>query len=93
MTDLTQALIIILVIVNASSFILYGYDKARAKRGARRVPERSLITMAALFGAAGALLGMELFRHKTRKKLFTTCVPLFLGVQVIIAILYFTLWA
>ena len=47
-------------------FLRMGADKRRAKTGARRVPEKVLFLLAFLGGAPGGLLGMELFRHKTR---------------------------
>lgn len=58
------------------SFLLFGVDKARAKHGAWRIPERVLLLSAFAGGAPGALLGMLLFRHKTRKPLFRILVPL-----------------
>lgn len=48
----------------------YGADKLRAKHKRRRYPERLLLTMGLLFGAPGALLGMSVFHHKTRKTYF-----------------------
>ncbi len=47
-------------------FVTMGADKRRARRAAFRVPEKTLFLLALLGGAPGGLLGMELFRHKTR---------------------------
>ena len=52
------------------SFLLYGYDKLQAKRDGLRVPESSLMVVAAAGGFAGAITGMFRFRHKTRKTIF-----------------------
>lgn len=52
------------------AFLLYGYDKNRAGRGARRVPEIVLHGVAWFGGAIGALAGMLIWRHKTRHTLF-----------------------
>ena len=52
------------------TFVVYGLDKLQAKRGARRVPERSLHALSWLGGFGGAWLGMRLFRHKTQKPAF-----------------------
>ena len=52
------------------AFLLYGYDKLQAKRDGLRVPESSLMVVAAAGGFAGAIAGMFLFRHKTRKTIF-----------------------
>lgn len=48
------------------AFALYGADKVRAKHGAWRVPEKMLLGLGFLGGAPGALLAMQLFRHKTQ---------------------------
>ena len=47
-------------------FVTMGADKRRARRAAFRVPEKTLFLLALLGGAPGGLLGMELFRHKTK---------------------------
>ena len=70
-----------LVLWNLVPFAAYGIDKRAARRGQRRIPEKTLLLMAALFGAAGSLSAMLLFRHKTKKKKFTILVPLFLLAQ------------
>ncbi len=70
-----------LVILNAVSFCLMGYDKKRAAKGAWRVSEKTLFISAALFGALGGCLGMYLFRHKTKHWYFKVFFPLMLLVQ------------
>lgn len=62
-------------------FLLMGYDKLQAKRGRRRVPEKSLFSVALLGGAAGAVLGMYLFHHKTRHWYFKWGLPAILLFQ------------
>ena len=57
-------------------------DKRRAIRGQWRVPETVLLTVAAAGGSVGSLLGMLLFRHKTRKKRFSLGIPLLLVTQI-----------
>ena len=74
-------LFIAIIIYNIGIFTLYGVDKRRARRGEWRIKERTLLLAAALFGAPGALLGMLLFRHKTRHSLFRILVPFFLLLQ------------
>ena len=51
--------------VSLLAFALYGRDKARSRKEGRRIPELALLTLAALGGGVGALLGMLLFHHKT----------------------------
>ena len=69
-------------LVNVFSFILYAYDKFMAVRDKWRVPESVLLISTACMGAAGALLAMRMFRHKTRHLLFVILVPVMLLAQV-----------
>lgn len=57
---------ILLAVISAVAFILYGADKGRAKRGAWRIPEKVLLGFSFFGGAPGGILGMLAFRHKTR---------------------------
>jgi uncharacterized membrane protein YsdA (DUF1294 family) len=59
-----------LVSVNAVALLLYGFDKRQAVVGGLRIPEAVLHLVALIGGSPGALLGQELFRHKTRKRAF-----------------------
>lgn len=52
------------------AFVLFAFDKRRAVRGGRRVPERTLLLWTFLLGAPGAYAGSRLFHHKTRKRSF-----------------------
>jgi uncharacterized membrane protein YsdA (DUF1294 family) len=65
-----SALLLVLVVLNAVSFALFGIDKRRARRGARRISERALLLSALVSGTIGAWAGVFLFRHKTRKPSF-----------------------
>lgn len=60
-----------LAAANICAFAAFGHDKARARAGRRRVPERDLLLLAILGGTPGAYLGRRLFRHKTRKTGFS----------------------
>ena len=59
-----------LALLNLAGFLAMGWDKARAQAAARRIPERTLLTLAALGGALGVVAGQQAFRHKTRKQPF-----------------------
>ena len=67
--------------LNALTACVYAYDKWQAKRGGGRVRERTLLGMAALGGAVGALVAMRTVRHKTRKPAFSVGVPVLLLLQ------------
>lgn len=58
------------------TFLVWGFDKYRAKMNQWRVPERALFTLAYGGGAFGALAGMYLFHHKTRKTYFWVLIGL-----------------
>ncbi|SFG68406.1 DUF1294 domain-containing protein [Oribacterium sp. WCC10] len=75
---LKDALFTYLIVINVLAFIMYGIDKIKAVKGAWRISESFLITLAALGGGAGALAGMRAWHHKTRKWKFKILVPLFL---------------
>ena len=79
-----------LIIINIAAWLMYGLDKWKAKSGAWRIPERTLLLTALLGGSAGALAGMLLFHHKTRKHKFTVGVPVMLAVHCVILWLIFT---
>ena len=63
------------------AFFAFGWDKRCAVRGKWRVRERTLLALAAAGGAAGALLGMYVFRHKIKQNKFRFGVPALLILQ------------
>ena len=67
---------IYLCIVNLIAFFIFGIDKLKAKRGSYRISKKTLITICAVGGALGGLLGMMIFHHKTQKPKFVITVPL-----------------
>ena len=80
-----KLVLIYLLIINAAGFLLMRIDKGKAQKNRWRIPEATLMTVAALGGSAGSLLGMYLFRHKTRHLKFTLGIPLILAVHLVIA--------
>lgn len=74
-----------LVLVNLWAFGLMWFDKRRARRGGRRIRERTLFLSALLGGSLGAVLGMRAFRHKTRHWYFVWGMPLILLAQAVLA--------
>lgn len=77
-----QVLTAYLVLVNAAALALMLADKKKARRGAWRIPEATLLGIAVLGGSIGAIIGMYLFRHKTRHLKFSLGLPLILAVQI-----------
>ena len=78
----SQIFLAALLLVNLVAFVAYGIDKRRAQKGRWRIPESTLLLLAFFGGALGALLGMSVFRHKTKHWKFKILVPLFLALQV-----------
>ena len=75
-----------LLAIHLIAFALMGRDRALAKRESRRrIPERVLFLSALLGGSAGAILGMLLFRHKTRHWYFAAGMPAILLAQLALA--------
>jgi uncharacterized membrane protein YsdA (DUF1294 family) len=74
--------------VSVVAFAAYGYDKLQAKRPGRRVPERWLHALAAAGGFAGCWVGMFVFRHKVRKRLFKAILVLSTVGWALIALLW-----
>ena len=64
------AVLFVAVICSLISFVLYGWDKRQAKVRGWRVPEKNFHTLSVLGGWPGALLGQQVFRHKTQKGSF-----------------------
>lgn len=75
-----------LLIINLVTFVNYGLDKRYARKDRWRIPEKRLLLLAAAGGSAGAVLGMYLFHHKTRKWKFRILVPFFLAVHILLLI-------
>jgi len=74
-----------LAAVNLMAFILCVADKWKAKRDRWRIPEATLLGLAALGGSVGLLIGMFAFRHKIRKPAFYLGVPAMLAAQLAVA--------
>lgn len=86
---MVRLLLLYLLIINALGLLLMLADKRKAKKNLWRIPERTLMTVAALGGSLGCLIGMYAFRHKTRHRKFVIGVPVLLILQLLLACLYF----
>ena len=79
-----------LLAVNIATFLLYGVDKYKAKKGRWRISEATLLMMAVIGGSIGALAGMRLWHHKTMHKKFKYGIPLIIILQVALAVYLLT---
>lgn len=70
-----------LILINAAGFLSMLADKQKAKKNRWRIPERTLLLLAALGGSFGSLVGMYLFHHKTKHPKFALGIPAMLLVQ------------
>ncbi len=80
---------IYLIIVNYIAFSLYHLDKQRAIKGKRRISEKNLLTIAAFGGTLGAYLGMQKYRHKTKKLSFKLW---FYGILILQILFFFAVY-
>ena len=78
--------VIYLVMINIAAFCMYGIDKSAAIKQKQRIPNKVLLGMAVIGGSAGALAGMYMFRHKTKKWYYTMTVPVILIIQIAAAV-------
>ena len=79
---------IYLLLINAVGFGVMLYDKYLAKNNLWRIPEKTLLGIAAFGGSVGCWLGMYAVRHKTKHLKFTVGIPVIIAVQVMVLILY-----
>ena len=86
-----KLLLLYLLIINATGFVLMLVDKIKARKNLWRIPEATLMGVAAAGGSVGSLLGMYTFRHKTKHLKFTLGIPLILALQVVAAVWIFLL--
>lgn len=63
-------LLVYVIAVSALCFGIFAWDKYCAIRGFRRIPEKTLLILAAIGGTPGAFAGQKLLRHKTQKQPF-----------------------
>ena len=84
--------LVLLLLLNALTFVVYGVDKRRARGGRWRIPEQTLLLLAAFGGALGACLGMVVWNHKTSHKRFRYLVPVFVLFQGLLAFYFLRLY-
>ena len=82
--------LIYIVLINLIGFLVMWIDKRKAEKGKWRIPEKTLFIITALGGGIGTILGMYMFRHKTKKMAFVIGFP-FITILEIITVVYFIL--
>ncbi len=83
---MTKLILLYLSIINAVGFLLMLVDKYKAKKNLWRIPEATLMGVAAIGGSLGSLIGMYTVRHKTRHPKFTIGIPVILVLQAALAV-------
>ncbi len=86
MNDITKYFILYLIIINIIAFLAMYIDKRKAKYGKWRIQEQSLFILALIGGSIGAIIGMNIFRHKTKKLRFSIGFPIILILQIVLII-------
>ncbi|MFC7061572.1 DUF1294 domain-containing protein [Halobacillus seohaensis] len=69
-------LLIYFILMNFILFLLMGYDKQQARRSSSRISEKNLWTFAIIGGSIGGMVGMKVYRHKTKHISFKMGMPI-----------------
>lgn len=84
---LVIALFVYLVVVSLVSAVVTAWDKRVSKiPGHRRVPEKTLITLALIGGSLAMYMTMLSVRHKTKHPKFMVGIPAIMILQTAIAV-------
>ena len=75
-------IIIYILLINLIGFFAMLIDKKKAQKGKWRIPEKTLLIITLLGGGVGTILGMYMFRHKTKKLKFT------IGLEIILTVYF-----
>ena len=85
-----EEIICYLLAVNIATFLLYGIDKYKAKKGRWRISEATLLMIAVIGGSIGAWSGLRLWHHQPMHKKFKYGIPLIIILQVALAVYMLT---
>lgn len=85
---MTAYIVYWLIAANGIAFILMVIDKRRAETSGQRISESTLLGWAFFGGAAGTFAASRLVRHKTRKQPFATTMIFYLGLQLLLLVLW-----
>ena len=76
-------------IINGVAFVMYGVDKYKSIHHKWRIPESTLLLLTLTGGSVGAMIGMQVFHHKTKHLKFKYGVPLAFLAQIIVCLCVF----
>ena len=79
-----------LLFINIITFMMYGIDKLKAKKGKWRISEATLLMMAIVGGSIGAWAGMRIWHHKTMHKKFQYGIPEIIILQIALVVYLYT---
>lgn len=88
---LFKILLVYLIIINLIGFAIMGIDKRKAIQHKYRISEKTLFLTALIGGSIGSILGMQLFRHKTKHWYFVLGMPAILVLQILLAFFLYRL--
>ena len=83
---LYEIILAYLLMINIFTMYTFFLDKSKAKNKKWRIKESTLFLLSIIGGSLGAILGMKLFRHKTKHWYFKYGIPFILAVQVILTV-------
>ncbi len=87
---MNSILLFFIIGINVITFMVYGIDKLKAKKGKWRIPEATLLLLAIVGGSIGAWCGMKVWHHKTMHKKFKYGVPMILMIQIVLCLYWIT---
>ena len=76
--------------INVITFMVYGIDKLKAKKGKWRIPEATLLLLAIVGGSIGGWCEMKVWHHKTMHKKFKYGIPMIIAVQIGLCLYWIT---
>ena len=85
-----KGVIILFVIFNLITFVVFGADKFLARANRQRISEKTLLNLALIGGSVGAVFAQKLFRHKTKKYQYLYWVILVVQFSVFEVIWYYS---
>ncbi len=83
---LYEIILYYLLTINLFTMYTFFLDKGKAKNHKWRIKERTLFLLSIIGGSFGALLGMKLFKHKTKHWYFKYGIPFILIIQIILLV-------